>query len=82
MVLRQVEEILRTGRIERAQHLQNNPKNVALKELQAVWGVGETAARDLVRKGVMSVKDLRSVELPCTRKPVTAETASRVSIAR
>ena len=63
-ICRQVKEILLTGRSERAENLEHDPKTVAMKELKEVWGVGETKARALVQSGIMSVEDLRSVTVP------------------
>lgn len=57
-ILAKTREFLESGKIKKLQTLQQNPHAQALKDLQQVWGIGNTMAVRLIAQGVRCVKDL------------------------
>ena len=58
-MLDKIQEILTTNQLQKLNNFQQDPKVVAVNELAQIWGVGNTKANELMKKGFMSVQDLR-----------------------
>jgi Helix-hairpin-helix domain/Fingers domain of DNA polymerase lambda len=54
-----INEILKTGSLEKLENFKNDPKLSALVALGKIWGVGPKGAQNLYNLGYRSVKDLR-----------------------
>jgi DNA polymerase/3'-5' exonuclease PolX len=52
-------EILKTGNLQEATHLENSAEYKPIKELCDVWGIGPSKAVSLIGQGIRSVADLR-----------------------
>ncbi|GBG31176.1 DNA polymerase lambda [Hondaea fermentalgiana] len=58
-VFAMIDEALRTGYITRAKEVWKSDAAVSLRDLQRVHGIGATVARDLHKRGIRSVAELR-----------------------
>jgi DNA polymerase/3'-5' exonuclease PolX len=56
--LAKIREFLSSGTVKKLEVLDQNPHAQALKDLQQVWGIGNTMALRLIGQGVRCVKDL------------------------
>jgi DNA polymerase beta len=54
-------EILRTGRLEKLDRLLREPKTTLIREFARIWGVGGKTAERLMQLGYKSIADLRKV---------------------
>lgn len=54
-----INEILKTGKLEKLEGFRKDPKLSALVTLGKIWGVGPKGAIDLYEKGLRTVDDVR-----------------------
>ena len=49
---RKIEEIIKTKKLKQLEFFENDPKVKSLRELVNIWGVGESSANILMKKGI------------------------------
>lgn len=54
-----IKEILDTGHLRKAENLYGSDKNMSIRELSHVWGIGNVTAANLYSRGIKSVDDLK-----------------------
>jgi len=54
-----VKEILLTGKLKKTEYLKSDDKNISVKLLNSVWGIGMAMANKLYKKGIRSIEDLQ-----------------------
>ena len=59
-ILLKIEEILETGRLDKLEGIQSNPHANLMTMFGSVWGIGPSKAEELIRKGFLSIEDLRN----------------------
>jgi DNA polymerase beta len=59
-LLKKIDEILRTGRLEAAEKALANPRFAASEALLNVYGVGPVKAKELIDSGITSIAELRA----------------------
>jgi DNA polymerase/3'-5' exonuclease PolX len=58
--LEKIEEILKTGTLERLRSFQDDPERMAMKSLTDVWGVGPSKAKVLMSMDYRDILDVRA----------------------
>jgi len=54
-----IQEILRTNRLRRLEHLRTDPIRIAMRDLMAIWGVGRATACSLIHRGYLNIHQVR-----------------------
>jgi DNA polymerase beta len=58
-IAKKIDEVLRTGKLEKLEKIRKDDTNAAITELTRVSGIGPAAAHKLVSQGITSIEDLR-----------------------
>lgn len=58
-IAQKIDEVLKTGKLEKLEKIRADDTNVAINLLTRVSGIGPAKARDLVEQGITSIEDLK-----------------------
>ena len=65
-IVSKIDEYIKTGKIQLLEDFRSNPIVLAHKELTTVFGIGPKKAKELVSKGIYTVKDLKKSKVKLT----------------
>lgn len=59
-IVDKVKELIRTGRLEKLERLQQCERNKVETDFCKVWGIGPSKAQQLYKDGIKTIEELRS----------------------